>query len=834
MQKMKGFAVLLFCTILFSTYMFSASLDTIRLHETIRDGETITSARGEFQLGFFSSGGSKNRYLGIWYKKISYGTVVWVANRDTPLTNSMGVVKVDGNKIILLASNESGTVVWSSNKSRSSVKNPTAQLLDTGNLVLRDEDDMAEENFIWQSFDYPVNTLLPGMKFGLDLVTGIDRYFTSWKSLDDPSAGSYTNRLDNTGYPQLLLWKGSVLWSRTGPWVGSQFSGSPNTNPNGIYSEIFVFNEKEIFYKFDLVNKNSSAIIRYILNPTGVSDILLWNAQNQNWMVLVTLQVTDCDRYRLCGANGICNINNSPRCECLSGFAPQFPNKWNTLDWSKGCVRRISLDCGTGEGFVKHSGLKLPDTRYAWYHMKINLEECKKLCLKNCSCTAYAKADIRKGGRGCFLWFNDLIDIRGYTEVGPDIYIRMAASELVFFLLSGCTEEARGTRLHRKVRIIVVSLILFVLLAVMSVFILKKKKLKRKERLKFSSESIALTKIESEELELPLISFDIIEKATNSFSHNNKLGEGGFGPVYKGILDNGQEIAVKRLSKNSGQGLEEFKNEVSCIAKLQHRNLVALLGCCVEHGERILIYEYMPHKSLDFFIFDEETAKSMDWAKRYNIIIGIARGLLYLHQDSKLRIIHRDLKAGNILLDHEMNPKISDFGLARSFEGSITEANTSRVVGTYGYMSPEYAIDGLFSVKSDVYSFGVLLIEIVSGMRNRLFSHPDHSLNLIGHAWIKYKENKLLELVDGVILESSNHHEVFRVIQIGLLCVQEDPVERPAMSQVVLMLSSKMKLPHPKQPGFFTERKIRAGDHICSSSTLSSSNDLTITADLPR
>lgn len=519
---MKAFTILLFCSTLFSTYMFSASVDTISLHETIRDGDTIISAHGEFQLGFFSPGRSKNRYLGIWYKKISNGTVVWVANRETPLMNALGVVKVHGNGIALLTSNESDIVVWSSNTARSSVKNPTAQLLDTGNLVLRDEDDMAKENFIWQSFDYPGNTLLPGMKFGFDLVTGIDRYFTSWKSLDDPSTGIYTNRLDHTGYSQFFLWKGSVVWSRTGPWVGSQFNGNPNNNPNGIYTDNFVFNEKEKYYKFDLVNKNSSALVRFVLNPAGVSNILLWNAQNQNWMVLVTLQVSDCDRYGLCGTNGICNINNSPRCECFRGFAPQFPKKWKTLDWSSGCVRKKSLDCGTGEGFVKHSGVKLPDTRYSWYITDMKLEECTKLCLKNCSCTAYAKADIRKGGRGCFLWFNDLIDIRGYTEDGQDIYIRMAASEL---------EETWGTRLHRW--IIVVSVVLFVLLAVISVFRLKKKKLKREERLKFSSESIALTKIESEELELPLISVDIIEKATNMFSDNNKIGEGGFGPVYK-------------------------------------------------------------------------------------------------------------------------------------------------------------------------------------------------------------------------------------------------------------------------------------------------------------
>ncbi|XP_074336826.1 G-type lectin S-receptor-like serine/threonine-protein kinase SD1-1 isoform X3 [Apium graveolens] len=349
-----------------------------------------------------------------------------------------------------------------------------------------------------------------------------------------------------------------------------------------------------------------------------------------------------------------------------------------------------------------------------------------------------------------------------------------------------------------------------------------------------SSEGVTLNKIDSEDLDLPLFKVIVVAKATNNFCNDNKLGEGGFGPVYKGMLDDGQAIAAKRLSENSSQGLNEFKNEVSCIAKLQHRNLVTLLGCCIEKGERILIYEYMPNKSLDFFIFDEQTSKSLGWSKRYNIINGIARGLLYLHQDSRLRVIHRDLKASNILLDYEMNPKISDFGLARSFRGSQTEENTKRVVGTYGYMSPEYAIDGIFSIKSDVYSFGVLLLEIVTGKKNRLFSHPDHSLNLIGHVWMSYKEESLLGLIDEVILESSNTIEVFRVIQIGLLCVQEYPKDRPSMSEVVVMLSSTMHLPHPKQPGFFTARKQQMADYSWRNSIITSCNQQTITTVSPR
>ncbi|KAL8093228.1 hypothetical protein AgCh_035209 [Apium graveolens] len=436
-------------------------------------------------------------------------------------------------------------------------------------------------------------------------------------------------------------------------------------------------------------------------------------------------------------------------------------------------------------------------------------------------------ADIRSEGHGCVLWFKDLIDIKNQIEDGQDIYVRMPSSELV---------KSGRSRARRKIKIFLIYGVLTSALfgVIFLLVVCRKRKRQKQENLTLSSGNVALNKIESEDMELPLFEFERIANATSNFSNVNKLGQGGYGPVYKGILDNGREIAVKRLSRNSSQGIDEFKNEVQLIAKLQHRNLVTLLGCCTEKGERILIYEYMANKSLDFFLSDEKIRSTLDWEKRYAIINGIARGLLYLHQDSKLRIIHRDLKASNILLDHEMNPKISDFGMARSFGGNQTEANTARVVGTYGYMSPEYAIDGQFSVKSDVYSFGVLLIEIVSGMKNRLFSHPGHSLNLLGHAWKCYNEDRLLQLMDEMIVESSKQSEAFRLIQIGLLCVQHDPKDRPTMSQVVLMLSSDIKLPQPKQPGFFMERYLVEADHISRRPDLLASNELTVTTLLPR
>ncbi|KAJ4724312.1 receptor kinase 2 [Melia azedarach] len=239
-----------------------------------------------------------------------------------------------------------------------------------------------------------------------------------------------------------------------------------------------------------------------------------------------------------------------------------------------------------------------------------------------------------------------------------------------------------------------------------------------------------------EDMELRVFDFACIATATDNFSSNNMLGAGGFGPVYKRKLVEGQGIAVKRLSKGSGQGMEEFRNEVTLIAKLRHRNLVKLLGCCIQAEENLLIYEYMANKSLDFFIFDQTRSNFLPWERRINIIGGITRGILYLHQDSRMRIIHRDLKASNVLLDNDMNAKISDFGMARMFARDEIQANTNKVVGTYGYMSPEYAVDGLFSTKSDVFRFGVLVLEIVGGKTGDFLIHimPTIFLDMRGYS----------------------------------------------------------------------------------------------------
>ncbi|XP_071707183.1 G-type lectin S-receptor-like serine/threonine-protein kinase At4g27290 isoform X2 [Rutidosis leptorrhynchoides] len=787
--------LLFFSGALLSFLTNSASLDTLVVDQEIRDNETIVSSNEMYEMGFFSPGNSKYQYVGIWYNKISPQTVVWVANRETPVTSSSSVFSVNSNGTLLILNGNNNSLIWSSNYSLSvSNVNIVAKLLDSGNFVVKDNSD---EDFIWQSFDYPGDTFLAGMKVGKDLVTG--RYWSvrSWKSLDDPSPGLYEFKIDTNGYPQYYIRRGSVVEIRFGPWNGVRFIGYPSKT-NSLYTYEFVFNQEEVYGKYELLN--SSFITRLYLSPEGNGMRLNWNP-NQGWIPYLGITIDMCTQYGFCGAFGSCNVFNSPACSCMYGFEPRQPDEWKAGNWSGGCQRKEALKCGNEDGFRKLSGVKLPDTQHSWYNVNMSLVECEEQCKKNCSCTAYANLDIRKGGSGCLLWLDDLIDIRE-NDVNQDLFVRIANSE------SSVTSKESGFKKKKVFKVVLAPIICMVLVGLALAVYGWKKKRSRTQRQSNLLNSLSEDHpggVRNKDAELPFFSFSDISKLTNNFSVDNKLGQGGFGPVYKGVMDNGREIAVKRLSDHSAQGLDEFKNEVRCIHKLQHRNLVKILGFCDEKNEVMLIYEYMPNRSLDTIIFDESKSSVLDWSHRLGIVNGIARGLLYLHQDSHLRIIHRDLKAANILLDSDMNPKISDFGLARIFEGCETGANTKNVVGTY---------------------FGVLVLEIISGKRNQLIFSQQHTDNLLGHAWRLFKDDKSLQLVAASSCDSCISSEVLRSIHIGLLCVQNHAEDRPTMSSVVLMLGNDGILPQPKPPAFFTEGDL---DPCTSSTTTTMSvNDVTM------
>ncbi|KAI3710379.1 hypothetical protein L2E82_40159 [Cichorium intybus] len=834
-------------TIIFSLFFFpflTQAVDTITPTEPLTVNQTLVSNDEVFEMGFFDPG-NNNWYIGIWYKQIEPRTIVWVANRDNPITLKSGKLTIGDDRNIILV-NEAEIAVWSSNQSVP-VVNTVAQLLDNGNFVLRRANDENPDNYIWQSFNNPTDTLLPEMKLGWDRNTGVNRFLQSWKTNTDPGTGDYTFKMDVDGFPEVVLSRKGTEAYRSGPWNGRRFSGVPEMKSAVVINFEFKYNSDEITYSFTMMN--TSVYSRLIMSSGGQLQRFTWVETSQTWSEYWFAPRDRCDYYRECGPFGVCDSNSSPGCKCMKGFRPKNQQAWDFRDGSDGCVRTSDLDCGS-DGFLPLKNMKLPDSSKAIVNQTMNLSQCREICKNKCSCTAYANTDITDGGSGCVMWDLDLLDMRQYADSeggGQDLYVRVPASDLD---QSPTTSTTGNGSSNNVVKIVAITCsICGVLIILLILFYLRRKKTRslnksntnrkgpheRSQDFLMNDVNIAPSRKEysgetTEDLDLPLFDFITLVMATNNFSDANKLGQGGFGCVYKGILTEGEVVAIKRLSRTSGQGIEELKNEVRLIAKLQHRNLVRLLGCCIEVEEKLLIYEYMEHKSLNTFLFNKEKSAQLNWQMRFNIICGIARGLLYLHQDSRFRIIHRDLKASNILLDKEMNPKISDFGMARIFGSDQTEAETKKVVGTHGYMAPEYAMDGLFSIKSDVFSFGVLVLEIVSGQKNRGFYYASNQLNLLGHTWNLWKEGKALELLDESVGAEFSKDEALRCIQVGLLCVQEHAEDRPTMSKVLLMLSSDtIKPSQPKSPGFCLGKRHFEIESSSKQDETMSVNEVTVT-----
>ncbi|XP_024007715.1 G-type lectin S-receptor-like serine/threonine-protein kinase At1g11410 [Eutrema salsugineum] len=837
---MKIFSIFFF--VLFSLLIQSCFSDNmIMRRQSLRDGDVLFSEGKRFAFGFFSLRNSNLRYVGIWYAQVSEQTIVWVANRDHPINDTSGHVKFSSRGNLCVYASVNGTEpVWSTDV-LDTIAEPAlvAKLSDLGNLVLLDP--VTGKSF-WESFNHPTNTLLPFMKFGFTRQDGLDRFMTSWRSPSDPGFGNVTYRIDRRGFPQMMMFKGPTLWWRTGSWTGQRWSGVPEMTNKFIFNISFVNTPDEVSITYGVLNP--LVITRMVLNETGILQRFTWNGRDKKWIGFWSAPEEKCDSYNHCGLNGYCDSTSPDKfeCSCLPGYEPKKPQEWSFRDASGGCMRRDTASiCNGREGFARLKRVKVPNTSAVSVDMNITLKECGKRCLRNCSCVAYASAyhESEDGAIGCLTWHGDMLDTRTYLSAGQDFYLRVDKAELARW-------NGNGSSGKRRLALILISLIVVVMLLMTILFCFMRKRRQSNRHRKPPSifapssfdleDSFILEDLEdkSRNRDLPIFELSTIAAATDNFSFQNKLGTGGFGPVYKGVLQNGMEIAVKRLSRNSGQGMEEFKNEVKLISKLQHRNLVRILGCCVELEEKMLIYEYLPNKSLDYFIFREEHRAELDWPKRMGIIRGIARGILYLHQDSRLRIIHRDLKASNVLLDNEMIPKIADFGMARIFGGNQVEGSTNRVVGTYGYMSPEYAMDGQFSIKSDVYSFGILILEIITGKKNSTIC--EESSNLVGHIWDLWEKGEATKIIDTLMdVETYDESEVMKCIHIGLLCVQESASDRPDMSSVVFMLGhNAIDLPSPKHPAFTVGRKRNfknggSSGNWPSGETGSSVNDVTLT-----
>ncbi|KAL4654426.1 hypothetical protein ACB092_01G377200 [Castanea dentata] len=348
------------------------------------------------------------------------------------------------------------------------------------------------------------------------------------------------------------------------------------------------------------------------------------------------------------------------------------------------------------------------------------------------------------------------------------------------------------------------SALALVLVVTAAVFIMRKKILKKRRERKLVGDLLAT--LNKSKLNF---SYEILERATNFFHSSNKLGQGGSGSVYKGVLPDGRVVAVKRLFFNSVQWVDHFFNEVNLISDIHHKNLVKLLGCSITGPESLLVYEYVPNQSLHDYFSVKKNLQLLRWDVRYKIILGTAEGLAYLHEESKLRIIHRDIKLSNILLNEDFMPKIADFGLARLFPEDKTHISTA-IAGTLGYMAPEYVVCGKLTEKADVYSFGVLILEVVCGKRNSSFSENSSVLQMV---WNLYVAGRPCEAVDPELEANYQEEEASRLLQIGLLCVQASAELRPSTPVVVKMLTHSQDIPLPTQPPFLNS-SIRGANQI--------------------
>ncbi|KAM0014802.1 putative protein kinase RLK-Pelle-DLSV family [Helianthus debilis subsp. tardiflorus] len=356
---------------------------------------------------------------------------------------------------------------------------------------------------------------------------------------------------------------------------------------------------------------------------------------------------------------------------------------------------------------------------------------------------------------------------------------------------------------------VVISVVVLTVALMIIIYIKNRRYITRKRRGSYDAEKLAKILNDSS----LNFKYSTVEKATGYWNESNKLGQGGFGTVYKGVLPDGREIAVKRLYFNNKFRAADFYNEVNMISSVEHKNLVRLLGCSCSGPESILVYEYLPNMSLDRFIFNEIKGREIGWEKRFQIIIGIAEGLVYLHENPKIRIIHRDIKASNILLDFRLRPKIADFGLARSFQDDKSHISTA-IAGTLGYMAPEYIAHGQLTEKVDVYSFGVLILEVVTGMENSKSNITEYTDNLPSTAWKHFKQGRVEEIFDPNLMmhihpNISFQRDAIKAVHVGLLCTQEAASLRPSMSAALKMLAKNDEpLPAPSKPPFIDEKTL--------------------------
>ncbi|KAK8581223.1 hypothetical protein V6N12_071458 [Hibiscus sabdariffa] len=703
----KGTQLILLISLFTGTICVSSSgveTDTLAPGQELKDSESgyLVSAGGTFRLGFFSPGTSKNRYLGMWYNQPQPADrkAVWVANRNNPLFDKSGILVIDEVGGLEVLHGGGSPFVLSSAQATGNV---SATLLDSGNFILKElSSDGSTKRILWQSFDYPTDTLLPGMKLGINLKTGHIWSLRSWISDDVPATGSFTLGRDPSGASQLIItWQEKLYWT-SGVWRNSskRFDFATILSHESDHDFSFTENEDQRYFSFSM--KNPRTVSRYTITSSG--EIL--------------------DRLKA-----------EPFVRCGS-FQIRFH-----MNLSSGCIGQTEPSCGR-RFFELSRNPKAPlkgRVKFGEYS-NLSLYDCEANCYSHCSCVAFA---YDSQTASCDVWR------RGQSFKS---YPNFHKETRQLYVVSGI--KRKGLRTFIVVSVVPLSAFISVMFVLIG-----------KELIRWRADETEVEMLLNElgandrnkegnrNRELQFFSLETMACATDNFAATNKLGEGGFGSVYKGKLPGGQQIAKE---------------------------------------EKMLIYEYMPNKSLDFFLFDPEQKHVLNWETRYNII--------------------------------------EDFGMARIFNHRDSQENTRRIVGTYGYMSPEYAMDGIYSTRSDMFSFGVLLLEIVTGRKNNSFHRVGGPLSLVAYAWEVWNDGRALELIDPSLEESYPKDEVMRCINVGLLCVQDNPVDRLAIVDALTMIYGEgRQLPTPKPPAYYFARNRDEPEIVECDWEICSPNDVSIT-----
>ncbi|KAG6626477.1 hypothetical protein CIPAW_15G051400 [Carya illinoinensis] len=778
----------------FSLPFSSLSLDTIHEGTSLaieKSEDILISPDGVFSAGFYSVGDNAYCYA-IWFNKPSRGknqTVIWMANRDQPVngrSSKLSLLKTGS----LILTDAGKFIVWATNTQ--SLSPVHLSLYNTGNLVLQNMEGVT----LWESFDFPTDTLLPQQ-----LLTRNTRLVSS-RSQTNYSSGFYKLYFDNDNLLRLLhdgLEVSSVYWPD--PWLVSWEAGRSayNNSRIAVLDTFGNFSSSDDF-TFMAADYGLELHRRLRIDYDGDVRLYSWDKVGEKWVVSWQAIQRPCIIYGICGANSLCSyiVGSDRKCSCLPGFKMK-----NVTDWSYGCEPDFHLSCNRNEsGF-----LLLPHVEFFGYDYGFfpnsTLDQCKNLCLQLCNCKGFQFKFSPKGG-SCY---PKTLLLNGYRSPNfeGDLYLRLPKHNLFSFTnyvqdftldcsSKGTVQLGRSYNKSRANGIVKFMLWFacgvggFEIICIFLVWCL----LSRTQQGSGANKQGYLVAITG----FRRFTYAELKKATKGFK--DEIGRGAGGIVYKGVLPDNRAVAIKHLNEHNNQGEGEFLAEVSIIGRINHMNLIEMWGYCVEGKHRLLVYEYMEHGSLA----QNLSSQALDWEKRFDIAVGTAKGLAYLHEECLEWVLHCDVKPHNILLDSNYQPKVADFGLSKLQNRNLENSSFSRIRGTRGYMAPEWVCNLPITSKVDVYSYGIVVLEMVTGKGPTRGVHAIDSGGLAEPktlvTLVREKRNEaatmaswLEEIIDPVLEGNYEKGKMETLVTVALQCLEEEKDARPSMSQVVEMLLSQ-------------------------------------------